>query len=280
MALTDRALTALYRLLGGRSEAFEHAGGSLTLRHVGPTAQPRWLLLHGLANTSIAWLPVSLALRSRRDITLPELTALGGSRCADGALDVDQATSALGEWLDRSPTEKVLLVGISLGGWVAARLAAERPNQVAGLVLVNAAGYRNQDWQRVQALIDLQGREQTPALVEALFLRRRALLQMVGPALYRVFTQTSVKGILSRLREEHALTDEFLATIRVPTLLLWGSNDGLFPVAVGHRMAAAIPDARLHVISGAAHALTWERPRAVIRALEEFADRVAEPVLR
>lgn len=284
MPLTERALSLLYRLLAGRSESFDHAGGTLTLRHVGPSAPgPRWLLLHGLANTSIAWLPISVALRRQRPLTLPELTSLGGSRCPDGALDVQQATTALGEWLDRGQGDRpgrVLLVGISLGGWVAARLAAQRPEQVAGLVLVNAAGYRDQDWQRIQQLIDIQAADQTPALTEALFLRRRALLRLLRPALYRVFTQPSVKGVLSRLREEHALSDEFLASIRVPTLLLWGAQDGLFPLAVGHRMAAAIPGASLQVLSGAAHAVTWERPRAVTRAIQEFADRLPQQVLR
>jgi pimeloyl-ACP methyl ester carboxylesterase len=279
---TDRALSTLYASLGGRTERLEHPRGTLTLRHLGTRTGDGipWLLIHGLANTSIAWLPVAAAVRRRHRIALPELTDLGGSVSPHGALDVEESVEALSHWLERSGIGSVFVVGISLGGWVAARLALAQPQRVAGLALVNAAGYRDQDWERIQGLIDIRDPAGTAGLLDAMFLRRRRLLRWVEGPMYRVFTQPSVKGVLSRLREEQALTDADLSRLTMPTLLLWGVLDGLFPVEVGHRMAAAIPGARLEVISGAAHAVTWERPRVVTGALESFARTLRAPESR
>ena len=61
-----------------------------------------------------------------------------------------------------------------------------------------------------------------------------------------------------------------LREINVPTLILWGEQDPLFPREEQERLAAAIPDATLKVYPETGHAVHWDRPEWVVRDLEEF----------
>jgi 3-oxoadipate enol-lactonase len=263
--------------MGGSAEEVQLDGARLLVRRVGSGPGPLWVLVHGLANTSIAWLPLTLTLRRRRRLALPELTELGGSEVPGGAFGIDEGVAALESWLERRRAEgddsPVFLIGVSLGGWIACRLALRRPDLVQTLALVNAAGYREQDWDAIAALIRPQNRAEIRRLADAMFLRRRQAIGWLEPALLRVFTRPPVRGVLEGIREEQALEDHDLARLAVPTLLVWGDRDGLFRVDVGKRMAERIPGANFVTLSGAAHAVTWERPGALAAQLEEFVDR-------
>jgi pimeloyl-ACP methyl ester carboxylesterase len=61
--------------------------------------------------------------------------------------------------------------------------------------------------------------------------------------------------------------------IQVPTLLVWGQEDGIVPLEIGQRLAALIPNARLAVIQGAAHQPHWEAPAAFHEAVLPFLAR-------
>jgi non-heme chloroperoxidase len=61
-----------------------------------------------------------------------------------------------------------------------------------------------------------------------------------------------------------------LREIDVPTLMLWGEEDPLFPREEQERLAGAIPDAALKVYPETGHAVHWERPEQVVGDLEEF----------
>jgi non-heme chloroperoxidase len=61
-----------------------------------------------------------------------------------------------------------------------------------------------------------------------------------------------------------------LSEINVPTLILWGEQDALFPREEQERLAAAIPDATLKVYPDTGHAVHWERPEWILRHLDEF----------
>jgi non-heme chloroperoxidase len=61
-----------------------------------------------------------------------------------------------------------------------------------------------------------------------------------------------------------------LGEIDVPTLILWGEQDALFPREEQERLAAAIPGATLKIYSETGHAVHWERPEQVVRDLDAF----------
>src|SRR5947209_4875141 len=152
-------VTALYlRLLGAERRTLrlnlETGPVSLVYYVVGPAGGEPWVLLHGLGSVAATWAPVMRRLRRSCRMLVPELSALGGTRCPGDGLGIAPAVEILRTLIDRELGGRpVTLAGISLGGWMAVRLALEHPERVSRLALIDAGGYRDQDWEAIQSLV-------------------------------------------------------------------------------------------------------------------------------
>ena len=275
------ATGALLRLAGAEPFAFEPPPGAepadaaqqvrLRCWRMGPADGEPWIMLHGLGATAGGLAPVARALAGDCRIVLPELSSFGGSRIPGKILAVEDGLPVIAALIERELGGRPIdVLGRSLGGWMALRLALDRPDLVRRLVLIAPGGYRDQDWERIERSIRVNDRAGARRLVDAMYMRP----PLPGPLLrlgYRLaFTSDTVIGCLDRLTEDDVLDDADLARIPVPTALIWGERDGIFDVEVGEKMVRVLPDARLYVVPKAAHVVHWERPRDVVRAVLEF----------
>ena len=263
--------TAL-RLAGGRPVRLDAGCAELLCWRFGPAGGDPWLLLHGLASSALAWRPVvpRLAAHGCR-LVVPELSALGGSVCPDGGLAVAEAVAAAVKLIERElGGGPVTVAGQSLGGWMAVRLALARPDLVSRLVLVDAGGYRDQDWDQIEELVTVTEPADVTPLYGALFQRVPVPLRIGRGVFYRAYSSPVVRAILSKLRIEDTYDDRDLARLHQPAALIWGEHDGLFTFGTAERMAAAFPRARLYKVPGCGHAIQWECPGALADAVAEF----------
>ena len=129
-------------------------------------------------------------------------------------------------------------------------------------MLIDAGGYRDQDWDLVQKLVSVQDIAGVERLYQALFVRAPSILRHSKGAFLAAYTSPGVKSILSGTEERDAYTDADLATIGVPAALLWGERDGLFPLATARAMRVALPRASLTVIPSCGHAVHLGVPGA------------------
>jgi pimeloyl-ACP methyl ester carboxylesterase len=262
------------RLRGVRRETWKAGGYDVRLyRHGEPDAEP-WLLLHGLGSTALSWGSTIRSLHGSCRLWVPELSALGGTTGPTPGMNVCEATEVMAELLRRRcPGGQATICGISLGGWVAVRIALEHPELVARLVLIDCAGYQDQDWEAVEDLVRVRDLDDIDRLYRALFVRPPALLRWSKRGFLEAYTSATVRHIIDTLQEKDAFDDSDLARLHCPTGLVWGEHDGLFPLAVGRRMAAALPHAELEVVSDAAHGIHWESADRMNAAIAAFRRR-------
>lgn len=265
-------VTVLYlRLLGARRRTLDAGPVSLAYYVAGPADGEPWVLLHGLGSVAASWAPVMRRLRRSCRMVVPELSALGGTRCPGDGLGIGPAVEVLRALIDRELGGRpVTLLGLSLGGWMAARMALDHPARVSRLVLVDAGGYHDQDWPNVQSLVTVQDLAGVDRLYKALFVRVPWLMSLSRATFLRAYTSRAVRNVLANLSETDTFRDADLARLRMPTALIWGEHDGLFTAAVGRAMAAAIPQGRLEILPGCGHAVHLECPRALVAALQRF----------
>ena len=202
------------------------------------------VLLHGLAGSARWWAPVRDRLATHHEVH---------------ALDLRDADSVAPEALAASfePLGRVQLVGHSLGGLAAVRVAARRPELVARLALVAPVGLPPAHGPLGYA------RALARELVAAppSFLRLLALDALrTGP---RSLARSAWELLGADVRAD-------LASVSMPTLLVWGDRDQLVPLAAADAFTAALPDARLVVVAGAAHVPMLERPDETAAALLDF----------
>lgn len=263
-------------LLGGRRRSVDSGAVSLAYYRLGPEDGEPWVLLHGLGSTAVGWLPVLRALRGDCRLIVPELSALGGTRAPGDALSLRLASQVLAELIEKELGGRpVTLAGLSLGGWMAVRLALDRPDLVSRLLLIDAGGYRNQDWRAIESLVRVADLDGVDRLYKALFAQTPWIMERTRPGFLAVYTSPAVRNTLDQLAEGDAYDDADLARIRVPTGLIWGEHDGLFTVGAARAMAAALPRASLEVLPGIGHAVHLERPGLLIGAIQRFRRRTA-----
>jgi pimeloyl-ACP methyl ester carboxylesterase len=271
-------LTALYlRLLGARRELLSKGSVSLVYHEIGPRDGEPWVLLHGLGSVAAGWGPVMRALRRNCRMIVPELSALGGTRCPGEGLGINPAVEVLTDLMRKKFAGRpVTVAGLSLGGWVAVRLALAHPELVSRLVLIDAGGYRDQDWETIQSLVMVEDLAGVDRLYPALFARVPWLMRVSRSGFLKAYTSPSVRNVLAGLNEDDTFDDADLARLRMPVELIWGEHDGLFTLETARAMAAALPDARLQVLPRRGHALHLECPGDLVAALQRLR-RTAAP---
>jgi non-heme chloroperoxidase len=187
----------------------------------------------------------------------------------DFAADVDAFMDALG-------LEEATVVGASTGALFAQRAALTNPRRVSRLVLVGAQTPANEAVmglvEEVRALEDPVPSEFVGAFQESTIhqpVPQEFLDTVVSESLKlpaRVWRDYLEQAVLS-IDRDYVLE---LREIDVPTLILWGEQDPLFPREEQERLAAAIPGATLTAYPESGHAVHWERPEWTVRDLEAF----------
>ena len=179
-----------------------------------------------------------------------------------------------------------LLIGHSLGGFAAARLAIRHPERVRGLVLVDSGGFVPLD-ARVRVFCALKGMTAVTRALEARFARfhtklrnehTAAMLDRIERARLRPGYAEAVAGVWrSFARAESSLLGE-LHALRAPTCIVWGARDPVLPARLGRALHARLPGSSLWVMS-TGHSPFVEAPETFLDEVLPFLDRtVPAPV--
>jgi pimeloyl-ACP methyl ester carboxylesterase len=257
------------RLLGFRRLRRRIGDWRLVFYRKGRGGEP-WVLLHGLGSNALSWSPVARHLAPGSRVLIPELSRLGGSVGPKAGLSVTEGVPVLAELLRRELAgEPATIVGLSLGGWMAVRLALAEPSLVARLILIDAGGYREQDWESIRALVTIRDDGDVERLYGALFRRVPWLFRLSRTTFRRVFQSPVVTGVLDELGESDLYGPEELARLRVPVGVIWGEHDGLFDAAVGREIARHARAGAFYLVRDAGHGLHWEAPERLVQAMED-----------
>lgn len=245
------------------------------------------LLIMGAASSSRCWYPAVDALAAKHRVVSFDNRGVGASDASkDGTID-DMAADAAAV-LDAAGVGRAHVYGVSLGGVVALQLALRQPDRVRSLVLGGTG-----------LVTDAVKGAPRPVLALAylpLALRQRLLPRLgargygsaASPAAVQrdlavlAADRTTSTGLVQQQRALRAYTVDVSAVgaLRVPTLVVHGSEDRVVPPAMGAELAATLPGARMVTLDGAGHnylvAAADRANRLVLDFLAEV-DRSAAP---
>lgn len=245
-------------------------------------AGPAVLLLHGFAGSAEDWRPTAgqLARAGYRAVAVDGLGFGRSAKPGDAPYSLAHSAGLYAGLLDALGIGRAAVVAHSMGGKYALALALLHPTRVAGLTLAASDGFaeaspmtRAGGWPLLGgALLWLSAR---PAVARAMLgasffapeahvteeLLARAREALLGPENRRALTALSRRYDATDLRRTGLATR--LGELRAPTLLVWGEEDRVFPLATcGRAAAAAIPGARLATIPRCGHFPQIEAARA------------------
>lgn len=213
-------------------------------------------------------------------VIAPDLRGFGESEPPPAGYPLAQLADDLTALLDTLGIARVVLVGLSMGGYIAFRLLEHAPERVSALVLADTrAGADSEQAAATRreraALAERAGvAAVVPALLPGMVAGGR--LEAADPALVEhiraLMLAASPAGLAAAQRAMAARPDStpLLSHIACPTLVICGAEDTLTPPAEARLLAERIPNARLVVLDGAGHLANLERPAAFNAALLDF----------
>jgi 2-hydroxy-6-oxonona-2,4-dienedioate hydrolase len=246
------------------------------------------VILHGIEASAENHLRNLNALGRVRRVVAPDLLGHGLTGKPDCPYDIEDYVGHVLELLDALEIDRADILGQSLGGWIACRLALDAPERVGRIVLNTMAGLPipDDDGRRAfEELVDRSGkamRTLDPAVIrrrlewivadpscitdEVVELRRRIWSQ---PGWQRV--AANVIGLLTPARyEPQQIGPHELRAIEAPTLLVWTERNPVHGLDAATQAVAELPRGELVVIDGAAHWPQFERPEAFDSAVVSF----------
>jgi 3-oxoadipate enol-lactonase len=244
---------------------------------------PPLLLIMGMSGTSLHWgEPFLQLLRADFDVIAYDHRGVGASTPLDGPITTREMADDAAGLLGALELDDAHVVGISMGGMIAQELALSHAERVRTLTL--GCTYCGGEGSALASEEDLSG------LVEAMGSgdRERALragweINVSSTlaadddafATFREIAMRRAVAVAVIMQQMQACaahdTNERLAQVAAPTLVIHGTEDRLLPVQNGRLIASRIPGARLEIFDGVGHLFFWERPERAAELVREHA---------
>jgi pimeloyl-ACP methyl ester carboxylesterase len=244
------------------------AGEQLQLRR-GGSGDPVLVLHHDIGNPG--WLPFHQQLAARFDVLAPSHPGYDQSSRPAWLRSVRDIAVVYQWLLAKLNLDGVSLVGLGLGGWIAAEMATMAPKSFKRLVLVGAMGIRPDDGEILdQALVSYID------YARASFHDQDAFEQVYGsePSTDQLETWDVNREMSFRIAWKPYMYSQtlpqLLGGVQTPALVIWGANDRIVPLSSGEGYAQSLPNARLEIVEASGHCVEMERPAEIAKLIAEF----------
>jgi pimeloyl-ACP methyl ester carboxylesterase len=252
---------------GFTSSVIETPGGPMTVWEAG--TGPTLVLLHGAGDQAAAWTLVAPQFTGRYRVLIPDLPGHADSAPSEGLLPLGTLLGGVTAVMEgKAGSQPAVLVGNSLGAWLAMLYAREHSDRVSRIVAVDGGPLRGERADYVT--LTPANREEARKLV--------ALLRDPGSPPIPDFVlddmvRSARNGPVARIAAtaadmERYLLDGKLGDFHTPVDLIWGESDRLLDLNYAHRMEVQLPAARLTVLPRCGHVSLRECPKGLTAALQ------------
>ena len=232
------------------------AGNRIHYNAEGPAAGPVVVLVHGLGGRAEDWRDLAPYLtHAGYRVYMPDLPGYGRSqKPADFSYSIPDEAGAVIGFLDALGLKQVDLGGWSMGGWIVQRIAGDHPERVRHLMLYDSAGiYEKPAWDT--RLFTPQNPAELNQLDALLMPHPPVVPGFIARDILRLSHKNAwvIQRALAIALTGKDATDNLLPTLKMPVLIVWGSEDKITPLSQGERMHALVPQSQLLAVPGCGH---------------------------
>lgn len=232
------------------------------------------IFIHGLGMSSEQWEDEMVELSGRRPVCAVELLGFGRSldeSVPEAAYGIDLFSRQVEAVRRTLGWPRVILAGVSLGGWVAIDVALQHPTEVAGMILVAPGGVSpdtsGRRWDELITTFNYHTPSEFRRFTNKFILHEpRYLPDLVGMIAVWKAERGGFRPFLKNVRFQPWFADQ-VRNLSMPTAIIWGKQDKVFPFTGALYLKSQVKQSRLFAVDDAGHALLFEEPG---RSMELF----------
>lgn len=251
-------------------------GAKINYVEAGDAAKPKVILLHGLGGSLANWATNTGALAQSYHVIALDQVGFGKSDKPNLKYRVGTYVDFLDKFMAELKIEKASLVGNSMGGWVAGLMAIRYPNRVEKIVLADAAGIVPENISEAQIYqLNNSTRDEIRTNMKLIFANpvlqnNEALVDQFMTARVMANDGGTINSLIESIKRKEDFLNTRLAEIKKPTLIIWGKQDGLLPVADAYTLNKGIMGSELVVFDQCGHVPQFEKSSDFNKKVLEF----------
>ena len=269
--LLHRFIHTRYFLLGLKSKFLESESCRLHFfQRYDRNISKNILFIHGLGTSSSTWIKVMRSLREFGNVTCLDLPGHGFSHITSGNpfFSLQQLDDAIEHFqsTQRTPT---IIIGHSLGGWLAARYAVNHPDSVEHLILIDNAGIRYDGAEKQVDAFTIKSVDDARRLLQQMWFHYPWYFKPFSSSVYHSLRKKQISRFTQSIKEENLLNQSF-SSLAMPLDVIWGTDDRLISSKSLNIMKQLAPHVKEHFISSCGHVPQLERPRELASVLKNI----------
>ena len=249
----------------------------------GPRTGLPVVFIHGFPFSKEMWEPQVNAFKKSFYVTTYDVRGHGASDTGDGQYTLELFVDDLIDVLNHLKLSRVVVVGLSMGGYIALRAIERNPERFRALVLCDTKSEADNNEGKIRRATQVKavkmfGTKQFAenfihtVFYEKTFRRKPEAVDLIRTIIEKS-NPTAVSGTLIALAARTDTTSA-LYNIKVPTLIMVGQHDGLTPPSAANAMKSKIPDAEMFILPHSAHLSNLENPEEFNEVLLDFLGRI------
>lgn len=233
------------------------------------------ILIHGFPMNRTVWDPFITLLSENFTVITVDLPGFGESTILKSPFTIAEVAEEIILWIEEEQIGTSVLIGHSLGGYVALSMVAKKAKHFAGFGLFHSTAYadseeKKQSRTKVIEFIDKNGVETfTTNFIAPLFVDQTHPAIEYVKQIAKQSSKEAVQGYTLAMRDRPDLTS-IISNYKNPILFLAGEKDTGIPPENIYKQAASSPNSETHVIEGVAHMGMFENPSKTSRIISNF----------
>ena len=233
------------------------------------------ILIHGFCETLEIWNGVAEKLAEKFEVFSIDLPGFGKSQLPSTPFSIDEIGTKVLGWIDHKKIRNPVVIGHSLGGYVALAMAAKSPEKFAGLGLFHSSAFpdtedRKANRNRVIEFVKAHGTDPfIDTFVPGLFFDKN---HGAIPQAEKIARNTSIETLLAytaAMRDRPSSID-FLQSYDCPVLVIGGEKDSIVPLETTLEFGQIAPKSTLHILKGIGHMAMYEQPDEAQAIVADF----------
>lgn len=251
-------------------------GAKINYVETGDATKPTIIFLHGLGGSVANWQMNTAAFAPNYRVIAIDQVGFGKSDKPNLKYRVATFVDFLDKFMSELKIEKASLVGNSMGGWVAAMMAIKYPNRVEKIVLADAAGIVPASFSNEQIYqLNNSTRDEIRSNMKLIFANpllqnNEALVDTFMTARVTAGDGGTINSIIESIKRKEDFLNDRLGEIKKPTLIIWGKQDGLLPVADATAFNKGITGSELVIFDQCGHVPQFEKAADFNKAVLDF----------